>query len=334
MAVRGEPPPPATAPEPEPEPAAAAAAPAGAPQRTLVALGGWNGRYERLKSAEVLRLPGGEWAALPHMAVARAAPAAAATAHGDVFVCGGSGLRSAECYRFADGRWVALPDMASERSGAGACLLASGVVVVVGGAADSGKEVLATVEAFDPAVGGWRGCASMAVPRVNFGLAALPGRRRAVAAGGEGGGLGNILGSVEVYDAEADAWSGLPPMAIARYGAGCAALADGRVRRIQAHIAEHQNVAKRAMRPRPLAQGDTAILHCRWLSLIRYLHTGLAVIAVIFCRNDSVARQVVTAGGFGGVSALAPPPVLLTVAKAAVLPGGFALPTAGPAQGC
>ena len=95
-------------------------------------------------------------------------------------------------------------------------------------------------------------------------------------------------------------------------------------------------MAKRAMRPRPLAQGDTAILHCRWLSLVRYLHTTcrLAVIAVIVCQNNSVARQVVTAGGFGGVSALAPPPVLLTVAKAAVLPGGFALPTAGSAQGC
>ena len=38
-----------------------------------------------------------------------------------------------------------------------------------------------------------------------------------------------------------------------------------------------------------LARGDTAILHCRWLSFLRDLHRNLACIAVIFCQNDGVA---------------------------------------------
>jgi hypothetical protein len=41
-------------------------------------------------------------------------------------------------------------------------------------------------------------------------------------------------------------------------------------------------------------QGDTGILHCHWLPLAviadMNLRSNLAVIAVIFCRNDSVAR--------------------------------------------
>jgi hypothetical protein len=39
-----------------------------------------------------------------------------------------------------------------------------------------------------------------------------------------------------------------------------------------------------------LAQGDTVILHGHWLSFIRDLHRDIAVIAVIFCQNDSVAH--------------------------------------------
>ena len=35
--------------------------------------------------------------------------------------------------------------------------------------------------------------------------------------------------------------------------------------------------------PSQLAQGDTAILHCHRLSLLRKLHTNLDVIAVTFC---------------------------------------------------
>jgi hypothetical protein len=36
-------------------------------------------------------------------------------------------------------------------------------------------------------------------------------------------------------------------------------------------------------------EGETVILHCHhWLPLIRDLHTNLAVVAVIFCQNDSV----------------------------------------------
>ena len=46
--------------------------------------------------------------------------------------------------------------------------------------------------------------------------------------------------------------------------------------------------------PASLAQGDTGILHCHWLPLAviadMNLRSNLAVIAVIFCRNDSAAR--------------------------------------------
>ena len=38
-----------------------------------------------------------------------------------------------------------------------------------------------------------------------------------------------------------------------------------------------------------IAQGDTVILHCHWLSFLRDVHSYLAVIAVIFCQNVSVA---------------------------------------------
>jgi hypothetical protein len=37
-----------------------------------------------------------------------------------------------------------------------------------------------------------------------------------------------------------------------------------------------------------VAQGNTVILRCHWLSFRRNLHTNLAVIAVIFSQNDSV----------------------------------------------
>ena len=39
----------------------------------------------------------------------------------------------------------------------------------------------------------------------------------------------------------------------------------------------------------PLAQGDTVILHCHWLSFVRGLHSDAAVTVVIFCRHDRVA---------------------------------------------
>ena len=38
-----------------------------------------------------------------------------------------------------------------------------------------------------------------------------------------------------------------------------------------------------------VAQGDTAILHGHWLSFCSDNHSNLAVMAVIFCQNDSIA---------------------------------------------
>jgi hypothetical protein len=38
-----------------------------------------------------------------------------------------------------------------------------------------------------------------------------------------------------------------------------------------------------------IGQGDTVILYHHWLPSLRDLHSDLAVIAVIFCRNDGVA---------------------------------------------
>jgi hypothetical protein len=48
--------------------------------------------------------------------------------------------------------------------------------------------------------------------------------------------------------------------------------------------------------PPKVDMGDTVILHCRWLSFLRDLNCNIAVIAVIWCQNDSVALGYPKAG--------------------------------------
>eukprot|EP01047_Picozoa_sp_COSAG01_P006525 COSAG01_NODE_237_length_20722_cov_360.895747_11_plen_314_part_00 len=136
-----------------------------------------------------------------------------------------------------------------ERGGGRACRLGDGRVLVMGGLGNQSRTIVGTVEAWAPlssssscagGAGGnddgglWTQMCSMRTARVNFGACTLPCGWRVIAVGGEvapppGMAGGAITQEAEVFEAQSNSWSALPPLSVERYGCGCAALADGAV---------------------------------------------------------------------------------------------------------
>ena len=83
---------------------------------------------------------------------------------------------------------------------------------------------LATVEAYDPRANQWWGCAPLAAPRRDLGLAAVEHRNTLVCAGGYDGNA--YLGVVEGFDPRTNNWRALAPLRRPRQLLGLCAKGD------------------------------------------------------------------------------------------------------------
>jgi hypothetical protein len=138
---------------------------------------GGKGGGRVLDTVERLDLERGLWEQLPSLH-ARRNRAAAAAAHGRVYVAGGcdgswqTGLRSVERFDPETWAWNILAPLQVPRWGA-AAVPAGGSVCVLGGR--NGGGALTAVERFDPATGTWEPLPPMPTARRFFGAAACRG---------------------------------------------------------------------------------------------------------------------------------------------------------------
>eukprot|EP01035_Chromulina_nebulosa_P023663 gene23663-30685_t len=105
---------------------------------SVVALGGYGGGSDYLRSVELLDPFLSRWIPLPPMAVSRSGPAAVIGPGGAIYVAGGSpdgrvGHKSLERYDCREGKWESLADMHYGRGYTSGCVGASGNFFVIGG---------------------------------------------------------------------------------------------------------------------------------------------------------------------------------------------------------
>jgi len=168
--------------------------------------------------------PDGTFAPAPAMNAGREDAACTTLADGRVLVTGGSdgtsALSSAEVFDPSAGTWTAIPGgMSVARSGHTATLLPWGSVLIAGG------EPGGTVELFQPN-GTFQRVGSLAVPREQYALAALPNYRVLIAGGTDGQ---HVLDSVEVFNALDNSITMAGTMLTARRMLAASPLLDGTV---------------------------------------------------------------------------------------------------------
>jgi len=133
----------------------------------------------------------------------------------------GNALNTAEAFNAADRTWRELAPMPTARYGL-SVVSENGarglhvVIFAIGGKNASG--VLNTVEAYDPKTNRWKTVAPMPTARYFAGAAQsnIPNTPGFIVAGGIDA-KGNVLNTVEEYDAVHNTWTTLPPLHIARY---------------------------------------------------------------------------------------------------------------------
>ena len=109
----------------------------------------------------------------------------------------------------------------------------------VGGGGGS-NQVLAVVEAYDPATNAWAPKAPMPTPRA--GLAAVTAGGLIYALGG-GDGVGSPLATVETYDPKTDKWTSGSPLPAARTGLAAAVGPNGQIYAIGGNAADGTSTA-------------------------------------------------------------------------------------------
>jgi hypothetical protein len=124
--------------------------------------------------------------------------------------------------------WSPAPPMASARCRHGAVLLQDGRVLVTGSTLNSGLQIGADTELYDPAMNAWRSAAPMHQARREHVTLLLPDGRVLVAGGTDNAVDGEVgaLASAEVYDPSADTWTILASMHVARRSPTGAVLGD------------------------------------------------------------------------------------------------------------
>ncbi|WP_437670256.1 kelch repeat-containing protein [Sorangium sp. So ce131] len=168
------------------------------------------------------------------MTTARALHTATRLDDGRVLVVGGQDLvktlSSAELFDPGTGRWTAVSSMATPRRAHTATLLRDGRVLVAGGSGDA--EPLSSVELFDPRTGAWTAGPRMQSAR-HLHTATLLASGAVLVVGGTSGEPGDerahALGSAELLDPLAEAWTATPPLSQARLHHTASLLLDGRV---------------------------------------------------------------------------------------------------------
>eukprot|EP00964_Phaeocystis_antarctica_P015146 scaffold8347_cov62-Phaeocystis_antarctica.AAC.9 len=187
----------------------------------VYAVGGLGARFQTLDTAEVYDPQTDGWQPLAKMTTGRSHLGLAAVG-GKMYALGGSGsgvaLKSVEAYDPQLGTWALVASMGGKRRGHASVVL-DGKIYIMGGLADS-EVKLDTMEVYDPQADSWQRVASMPRGRSAHDAAAMGGKIYVT------GGLGQVatnsvfvydpLHSAFVYDPQANAWTGLASMSIAR----------------------------------------------------------------------------------------------------------------------
>ena len=128
--------------------------------------------------------------------------------------------------------WQPTGSLGTGRLAAGTATLRDGSVVVAGGSAGS-KGALATVERYEPQIGGWVHTAPMHTARINPTTVELRDGRVLVVGGDSGHGA---LASAEIFNPVKGTWTPAGSMSLARESASATVLADGSVLVAGGHV--------------------------------------------------------------------------------------------------
>src|SRR5581483_9622959 len=125
------------------------------------------------------------------------------------------------------GTWTATGSMSTARYAAPAVLLKSGQVLVSGG--NSGTNVLATAELYDPLTGTWLPTGSMKTARSYHTATLLPNGRVLIAGGCTDVNCSAATASAEIYDPATGSWRTAGNMSTLRYFFSATRLQNGNV---------------------------------------------------------------------------------------------------------
>ncbi|HEY3322844.1 MAG TPA: kelch repeat-containing protein [Planctomycetota bacterium] len=197
------------------------------PNGKVLVVGGNDGTYHYLASAELYDPATGTWTSTGSLGVACGGHTATLLPSGKVLVAGGYNsitnyLSVAEVYDPATGTWTSTGSLGVARRDHTATLLPSGKVLVAGGY-NSSTNYLSVAEVYDPAKGTWAATGVMVTGRHSHTATLLPSGKVLVA-----GSFGN-LSSAEVYDPAVGVWASTGSMSTARYAHTATLLPSGKV---------------------------------------------------------------------------------------------------------
>ena len=204
----------------------------------VIVVGGTDENGTVLSSTDIYDFQTSKFAAGPSMSTERDGPITTALSNGDVLAAGGDqggpdGLDTAEVFDPNTIQWTPTANtMSAGREDGEVAPLPGGRELLVGGTDGSGHST-ATTDIYDPATNTFTPGASMAQPRVGFGLAPLANGDVLVAGGldVEPNPTGPPAGltSTEVYDPTGDAWSARGALPTGVFSPGMVALRNGEV---------------------------------------------------------------------------------------------------------
>ncbi len=183
-------------------------------------------------NAELYDPAANTWSAAGNMTAGRFFPGGALLSTGKVIVLGGQTfagyVATTELYNPATNTWAAGATMTAGRGLANATVLGSGNVLTAGGY--NGVSFLSSAEQYNPVTNTWAAAGTMATARA-FGVYVLLQSGKVLVAGGENGvsATPTALAVAELYDPATNTWSSAGTMPAARYAAGAALLANGKV---------------------------------------------------------------------------------------------------------
>lgn len=184
----------------------------------LIVLGGYD-RGECLNSVESYDIATNRWSPMKPMSVARGR-FASTVSNGKLYACGGSNgqvdLKSVECYDPTNSTWTMLKDMNCHRTSAGVTSTPGCIYVIGGWSGSTGKT---SCEMYEVEKGTWTPISDLCQGRSQTAVCTT-NNGRIIAVGGCD--AWNCTNTVEIYDPTNNKWSYLPPMSIARRGAGVA----------------------------------------------------------------------------------------------------------------
>jgi len=191
--------------------------------KVLIA-GGWTGRYDARRAAELYDPAIGMFTPTGNMVIERADNTAALLPDGRVLIAGGvdrneNALASAELYDPKTGTFTLTGDMTEARGVHTATVLRNGKVLIVGGGSGHypSKTVYRSAELYDPATGKFTTTGPMTVGRHKHAAVLLASGRVLVVGGSDNRDWRGEYSSAEVYDPGTGAFSATGAMNTPRF---------------------------------------------------------------------------------------------------------------------